>query len=156
MEISAQSRHRTRMFARVLGPFLAVSSAVIAVQAARMPTLLSEFSANQVWPWVVGAFTLLGGISIVAFHQYWRGAAAVIISVLGWVLVVRGAFMLALPDTFASMGQQVIGAVGVWRSVYVVFAVIGLYLTYVGWLPARQRSQQSGSSHSSPDLPRAA
>lgn len=156
METSLQSEGRTRMFARALGPFFAIVSAVIAVRAADMPVLLSQFTENKVWSWVVGAFTLLAGIAIVAFHQYWRSAAAVIISALGWVLVARGLFLLAFPNVFASLGQRVIGAVGIWQTVYVALAMIGLYLTYVGWRPARTHLQPKASSPTAPDLPRAA
>lgn len=156
MSESSQSQVRTRMFARALGPFFAIVSAVMAVRASAMPTLLSQFTANQVWSWVVGALTLMAGIAIVAFHQYWRSAAAVIVSVLGWVLVVRGLFLLAFPDAFASLGQRVIGAVGIWQAVCGVLAVVGLYLTYVGWMPARNKLQHKASSPTASDLPRAA
>ena len=98
---------------------------------------------------------LMGGIAIVAFHQLWRGAAAIIVSVLGWLLVARGVFLLAFPDSFASVANRVIGAAGVWQAVYVVFAAIGMYLTYVGWKPVR-KNQQDSDVHISIDFPSAA
>jgi vacuolar-type H+-ATPase subunit I/STV1 len=118
--------------------------------------LLSQFTENKVWSWVVGALTLMAGIAIVAFHQYWRSAAAVIISALGWVLLARSLLLLAFPDAFASLGQRVIGAVGIWQTVYAALAVVGLYLTYVGWLPTRTHRHHKASSPTAPDLPRAA
>lgn len=81
---------RTRMFARVLGPFFAIVAVIVAFRADDMRPLLSEFTASDVWPWVMGAFGLMGGLAIVAFHQIWRGPAAIIVSVLGWVLIARG------------------------------------------------------------------
>lgn len=30
-----------------------------------------------------------------------------------------------------------IGLVGLWQAVYVVFGFVGLYLAYVGWKPVR-------------------
>src|SRR4029077_12153238 len=95
--MSVRVQHRTRMFARVLGPFFAIVTVVVALRAPDMRQLLSEFTASDVWPWVTGAFILMGGIAIVAFHQLWRGPAAIIISVIGWVLVARGVFLLAFP-----------------------------------------------------------
>jgi hypothetical protein len=56
---------------------------------------------------------------------------------------------------FVSMANAVMGAGALWRTVCIGFAVIGLYLTYVGWMPAVRRPvPQVGSS--TPDLPRAA
>lgn len=155
MTTSQQAQAKTRVFARVLGPFWAIVTIVAAVRAADMRALLSGFESNDVLPWVTGAFVLAGGLIIVALHPYWRGAAAVIVSLFGWILVLRGVLLLAVPDAFMSMATSVIDATAVWRTVYVGFAAIGLYLTYVGWLgPEEQSAPQVPSS--APDLPRAA
>ena len=155
MPAANQTRNRTRMFARVLGPFFTIIAMVVAMRAPDMRQLLSEFTASDVWPWVTGAFILMGGIAIVACHQFWRGAAAIIISVLGWALVVRGILLIAFPDVFASLADRMIGAVGAWKAAYVVMALIGLYLTYVGWKPAR-KDPQGDDVHISTDCPHTA
>lgn len=155
MTTSQQARFTTRMFSRVLGPFWAVVSIAAAARASDMRTLLSGFEANGVWSWVTGAFILAGGLIIVALHPYWRNAPAVIVSLFGWILVLRGVLLLAFPAAFMSMADSVIGATTVWRTVYVCFAAIGLYLTYVGWLAPEERPVTRASG-STPDLPRAA
>ncbi|MBY0286242.1 MAG: hypothetical protein K2X52_03730 [Mycobacteriaceae bacterium] len=153
--MSVQAQHRTRMFARVLGPFFTIIAIIVALRAPDMRQLLSEFTASDVWPWVTGAFILMGGVAIVAFHQLWRGPAAIIVSVLGWLLVARGVFLLAFPDTFASVANRVIGAAVVWQVAYLVSAAVGLYLTYVGWKPVG-KDQQASNLHISSDFPSAA
>lgn len=155
MNVTYRSQHRTRMFARVLGPFLTVVAIIVTVRASHMRTLLSEFTAGAVWPWIAGSFIILGGIAIIALHQIWRGPAAIIISAFGWLLLARGIFLMAFPDTFASVADRMIGAVGVWSGVYVVFALVGLYLTYVGWRPER-REPHDAELHVSIDFPHAA
>jgi hypothetical protein len=85
------------MFARVLGPFFTIVAIIVALRAPDMRQLLSEFTASDVWPWVTGAYILMGGIAIVAFHQLWRGTAAIIVSVLGWLLVAGESFFLPSP-----------------------------------------------------------
>lgn len=153
--MSVRVQRRTRMFARVLGPFFTIVAIVVAVRAPDMRTILSEFTASAVWPWIIGALALMAGISIIAFHQVWRGPAAIIISVIGWLMVARGIFLLGFPDTFASLADRMIGAVGAWQGAYVVLALVGLYLTYVGWKPARD-DVQGDDVHISIDFPRAA
>ncbi len=155
MNVTHRSQHRTRMFARVLGPFLTIVAILVAVRATHMRTLLSEFTDSAVWPWVAGSFILLGGISIIAFHQIWRGPAAIIISAFGWVLLARGIFLMAFPDTFASVADRMIGAGGVWLAAYGAFALVGLYLTYIGWRPERKESHDA-DVHISIDFPHAA
>jgi hypothetical protein len=82
------------MFARVLGPLFVIVAATT-VARADMRTLLSDFEANAAFPWVTGAFLLLASLVIIALHQYWRGAAAITVSVVGWVLALRAAFLMA-------------------------------------------------------------
>ena len=155
MSSSQESQHSTRMFARVLGPFLVISCVTAVVRASDMRALVTDFGANPVWPWVAGAFILVGGLIIVALHQCWRGGAAIIVSVTGWLLALRALFLLAFPTAFMSMANSVLEAGALWRTVCVCFALIGLYLTYVGWTPATSRSISQAAS-STTDLPRAA
>ena len=110
MSASAQSFDTTRRFARVLGPFFAIVSATVVVRAPDMRELLAEFGATAIWPWVSGAFVLMGGIIVVALHLYWHGVAAVIVSLLGWLMVLRGVLLLAFPDTFISIANHTVGA----------------------------------------------
>ncbi len=147
--------HPTRILARILGPYLTIVAVVIVVRTPHMRNLLTEFTESVVWPWVTGGFILLGGIAIVASHQRWRGLASIIVSVLGWVLVARGIFLLAFPETFASLANRTIDAAGVWRGVVVVLGIVGLYLTYVGWRP-QTSEHQAAAEHPSAEPPRAA
>jgi hypothetical protein len=155
MSSPQESQHNTLMFARVLGPFLVISCVTAVVRASDMRVLVADFAANPVWPWVTGAFILVGGLIVVALHQCWRGAAAVIVSVMGWLLTLRGLFLLAFPTTFMSMANSVLEASALWRTMCVCFALVGLYLTYVGWKPAPSRPIAQ-AARSTPDLPRAA
>ena len=155
MSVWQKAEPRTRMFARVMGPFIVVIAVVAAVRASEMATLLAQFTASAVWPWVTGAFILLGGIAVVAFHQSWRTPAAAIVSALGWLLVIRGAILLAFPAAFASMADSMIGWHGVVISIYVVMAIAGLYLSYVGFTPVRSDAVDEPERVPG-DLPRAA
>jgi hypothetical protein len=153
--MSAQTEARTRMFARVLGPYLVIVTVTAVARGSHMQTLLSEFSSNSVLPWVTGAFVLLSGLVVVALHQHWRGPAAVIVSVLGWLTALKGLFLLTFPQTYISLADFAVDGLVWWRAGLVVTALIGLYLTYIGWAPASSRSTAQRAS-STPDLPRAA
>ena len=133
MNVSQQSQTRTRMFSRVLGPFLVIVDVTAIARASDMQKLLSQFEANSLWTWVTGAFILVFGLIIVAAHQYWRGAAAIIVSVLGWLVTLRGLLLLVFPKAFVSVANTMIGAQAWWVALCTAAALVGLYLTYVGW-----------------------
>jgi hypothetical protein len=155
MNTSQQSEARTRMFARVLGPYLVIVTITAVARASQMRTLASEFGANPLWAWVTGAFILLSGLIVVALHQYWQSAAAIIVSVLGWMTAAKGLFLLAIPQTYVSAVNSAVDPVSWWRAGFVVVALVGLYLTYVGWAPAPSEPAPQAAS-STPDLPHAA
>lgn len=56
----------TRMFARVLGPFLVIVDLLAVVRSPDTQAVLSEFESNSLWSWVAGAFVVLFGLIVVA------------------------------------------------------------------------------------------
>ncbi|QZA08404.1 hypothetical protein K3U94_03550 [Mycolicibacter heraklionensis] len=140
MSTSEQSQAATRMFARVMGPFIVVLDGGAAVRAPELWQHLSQFSAEPLRTWTAGAFALLIGLVVIGLHPYWRGALAIIISVVGWLVAVKGFFLIMFPDTLMSIPDNTAGAITWWRVLYVGIALLGLYLSYVGWNPAARRS----------------
>jgi FtsH-binding integral membrane protein len=137
MSTSEQAQVRTRMFARALGPFFTIVPTTVAVRGSYMRTLFTEFKANPMWPWLFGAILLIFGLVIIAFHQYWRSPAAIIVSLVGWFLAIRGVLLLTVPQAYDAAGNAVYnsGATAAIWAVFICLASAGLYLTYVGWKP---------------------
>jgi cytochrome bd-type quinol oxidase subunit 2 len=144
------SQIRTRMFARAFGPFFTIIPSIVAARATtQMPVLLHEFASDPMWQWVLGAFLLMGGSVIIAFHQYWRSAAAVLVSLLGWFLAIRGVLILAVPNIYNSAGNALErNDILVVRAIFIGLALVGLYLTYVGWIEKpKQQEPRDAASH---------
>lgn len=155
MSTTEQQQRRTRMFARVLGPFLVIVVATTVARASDMRKLLSDFEGNAAWPWVTGAFLLLASLVIVGLHQYWRGAAAITVSVVGWVFALRAVFLMAFPHAFMAAADTAIRMTALWVSVDIFVGLVGLYLTYVGWRPIPTEPVTQAET-SAPGVPRAA
>ena len=133
---TAQDAQRTRAFARVLGPFVAVAAVIVAIRLPDLTGLAVDLFANAVLPWMLGAMMLIAGLIVIAFHQYWRSVTAVLISLFGWFVALRGVTLMAFPatietgagDTLASQGLLLVA-----RIFFGLMTVMGLWLTYVGW-----------------------
>jgi hypothetical protein len=134
---SERAQVRTRMFTRALGPFFTIVPTTVAMRGSYMRTLFTEFKANPMWPWLFGAILLMFGLVIIAFHQYWRSPAAIIVSAVGWFLAIRGVLLLTVPAAYDAAGNALYssGATAVIWVAFVCLAASGLYLTYVGWKP---------------------
>lgn len=154
MTASRESQARTRVLARVLGPYLVIVPVIAVTHASLMSEIVADFTASPVWAWVTGAFVLLTGLAVIAVHPYWRSAAAIIVSVTGWLMVLKGVSLLAFSQTYLEAASNAIGVGVLWRTIELCAAAVGLYLTYTGWAPTRQPGAPTVASTT--DLPRAA
>lgn len=125
---------RTQAFARVIGPFVAFVTAVIIYRAPNMDDLFSGFFNNPVIVWITGAMLLLCGLIIVSFHQYWRNLGAILISLFGWLLILRGALLIVVPHWYERVGAEAMPHMAMIRTGFAVMTLIGLYLAYIGWI----------------------
>jgi hypothetical protein len=96
------------------------------------------------------------GLVVIALHPYWRGPAATIVSLLGWLTAFKGIALMAFPQTYLSMGHTAVSATPWWQASSIFVALVGLYLTFIGWIPARSHPSSHQSVGTTPDLPRAA
>src|ERR1700737_3825767 len=148
MSTPEQAQGRPRMFGRALGPFFTIVSTTVAVRGSYMRTLFTEFKANPMWPWLFGAILLIFGLVIIAFHQYWRSPAAIIVSVVGWFLAIRGVLLLTVPSAYEAAGDAVYSS-GATVAIWVVFlclALSGLYLGSRALWPHAGVTRWSGST----------
>jgi hypothetical protein len=133
MSATLESRLRTRAFARVIGPFLVLVPGILVIRAPGMGTILSSFFQNEALVWTLGSLLLFSGLLIIAFHQYWSSAAAVMISLFGWFLAIRGLILLTAPQWINRGGTASMQMLPVVRIGFSFLVLIGLWLTYVGW-----------------------
>ena len=84
------------------------------------------------------------GSVIVALHQYWRSAAAVVVSLSGWFPTIHAVLILVVPNMHKAAGNVPgSGAITVVRTIFGALALVGLYLTYVGWVAKPGQSPSS-------------
>jgi len=133
MAATLESKVRTRSFARVIGPFIAIVPSIIIVRAPNLGTMLTSLFQSEALVWMMGALLFFCGLLIIAFHQYWRSPAAVRISLFGWFLLIRGFILLAAPELILRGGMASMHMVPAVRVGFAVLVLIGLWLTYVGW-----------------------
>lgn len=147
MSVSQLSQTRTRMVCRVLGPYVVIACVAALVRVSDMQELISELEASSLDTWLSGILALVFGLIIVVFHPYWRGTAAIIVSVLGWLAVLEGVLYLVFPTPVVSMADSMVSAQALWVPFCIVFGLLGLYLTYAGWAPVRAEPASQAASH---------
>ncbi|MDI4235831.1 MULTISPECIES: hypothetical protein [unclassified Bradyrhizobium] len=134
MVATPESCARTRAFARVMGPWFVIVPGIILLRAPEMGTFAATFFENQLFPWFAGAQLLFLGLLIIALHPYWSSAPAVIISLFGWILALRGVVLMAAPQLIERGAAASVNLLPLVRFGFGALVAIGLYLTYVGWM----------------------
>ena len=130
MPATPESEARTRAFARVIGPFLVIVPSIVVARAPDMGVQLSAFFENAALVWITGGLLVFAGLFIIANHQYWSSASAILISLFGWFLALRGLALLSIPHLYEKAGVEV----SLVRIGFGLLVLAGLWLTYTGWI----------------------
>jgi len=121
---TAEDARRTRAFARVIGPFVAVATVIVAIRLPDLTGLVDDLFANAVLPWMLGAMMLIAGLIVIAFHQYWRGVTAVLISLFGWFVALRGVTLMAFPATIETRAADTLASQGLLLVARIFFGLM--------------------------------
>ncbi len=126
---------RTIYLSKLIGLFLILVALSMLVE--RQPTL--DFAAavahNHALLVIIGMIGVAAGLAMVLGHNVWSGGVLpVVVTLVGWLTLVRGAFCLfASPELFAKLYTTI----NFERFVYIPLGlnlVLGLYLTYAGFI----------------------
>ncbi len=104
-----------------------------------MGVQLSAFFQNAALVWITGALLLLSGLLVIAHHQYWSSAAAILISSFGWFLALRGVALLVVPHLYEKAGIEAMNAISLVRIGFGLLVLAGLWLTFTGWIAKPER-----------------
>ncbi|MGE0830362.1 MAG: hypothetical protein AB7O04_13560 [Hyphomonadaceae bacterium] len=128
---------RTRTLARVVGPYLAIMAVALIVRQGSLFLLLPAFMQDGPLVLATGAFTLMAGLVMLAAHHHWRGAAAIVISAIAVITTLKGAMLMIAPLAGAALSAAVARTPLVLTLIAAAVFIIGLWLAFIGWAPAR-------------------
>jgi hypothetical protein len=140
LDPTPEAVRRTTGFARVIGPFVTAATVIVAVRLPDLGTVVDDLFGNAVLPWILGAMMLACGLVIIGFHQYWYSASAVVISLFGWFVALRGLALMAFPTEIESGATETLSRPGLLlgaRIFFLALTAVGLWLTYLGWASRR-------------------
>jgi len=123
----------TRFCARVVGPLMLIIGAVVIARAGAMVMLVPAILGDGPLTFITGIFTLICGLVLIAAHHHWNSAAAIAISLLGVLTIVRGIALLFAPSMLTGLVHQVLNLGPGAIIAGIVALLIGAWLTFVGW-----------------------
>jgi hypothetical protein len=127
--------HRQTVFlARLFGLGMTIIAIWILVDEADLGTIVQQLVRDRPATFLLSLICLVSGLAVVVGHQVWSGGIApVLVTLVGWLLLLRGLVLLFLPaNLLESLADALVGA----RWLYfagTVALVFGLILTYAGF-----------------------
>jgi hypothetical protein len=106
------------------------------VGAANSSASLAIVTYKASWPGLVlGAIMLAGGLAMVLAHNLWSGGAlVVIVTLVGWLTIIKSLFFLFLPrEVEAEVFLRQLHYQQLFYLYGGVSLVLGVYLTYGGF-----------------------
>jgi hypothetical protein len=147
---------RTKYIARLMGPVMLVIGIGMALglimEGESYSSLLKEFIGSRALIFITGVLALLAGLAIVNVHNLWVRDWRVIVTILGWLLVLRGIMLLLFPALVQTLGDRVVAAKSGIVAGAVITFVIGAILSIMGyedlWSEKRPRHSAARASSS--------
>jgi hypothetical protein len=131
---------RTIYLSRLLGVFLLVLAAGEITQRATLAATAVELVNSPALLLISGMLTLVAGLAVVLGHNVWHGGAmAVVVTVLGWLLLLKGVALVVIPPTAWGGIVQASHFVDLYGWYGVLPLVLGGYLTVAGFSAGRSR-----------------
>ena len=122
--------------ARLVGPaFVAVGLGIL-LNGPFYTSLLAEATRSPTLIYFSGLISLIPGLAILNVHRTWTSDWRVIITILGWLLVIGGVIRLVLPATTAALAADLYSKPAALLIVSAIVIVVGGFLTFFGYRAA--------------------
>lgn len=120
--------------AQLLGPMFLVVGVAVPAKPEMFRTILQGFIGSATLLYLAGFFGLLGGLALVLTHNVWAADWRLIITLIGWITLVRGLISIFQPQWIVAAGNAILEHRGVFMVASPINLVIGIILSYCGYV----------------------
>lgn len=95
--------------------------------------LLDNFYKDQTCMYVGGLLALIIGFALVTFHNEWVKSWEVLVTIIGWLALIKGISLLAFPSKSLELSKSMTKAKNV-STLSIIVIVVGLVFGYFGFV----------------------
>ena len=119
--------------AKLIGPFFLIVGAGLLLNQAQFRAVAEESMRAPALMFLTGLIALPAGLAIVLTHNVWVANWPVLITILGWLTVIKGAIRLLAPRQTLDFGRRFLAKPNLITISAAIWLVIGAVLTYFGY-----------------------
>ena len=118
----------SKTIAGLMGPTLVALAAALLVNIDSISALVEPVSHDPALVLVSGVLSFVAGLARV--HNQWGGDWAVLVTILGWLLLVGGVIRMLFPIALSGMAASIGKNTGLIAAEAIVLLAIGAFLSY--------------------------
>jgi hypothetical protein len=96
----------TKLIAGLIGPLMVALGIAMLANRQVFPEMAAQLAQNYAVIFISGILSLLAGVAIVRVHNVWTGDWSVIITILGWLLILGGLVRMWFPQKASDIAKS--------------------------------------------------
>jgi hypothetical protein len=120
--------------AKLIGPIFVAGAIGMFVNGATYRLLADEFLRSRALIYISGLLAMTAGLALVLTHNVWRADWPVIITVLGWLATIGGAFRIVAPQGTEKVGRAMLKQKHGLTIAGVIWLAVGAVLCFFGYV----------------------
>ena len=121
------------VIAQMLGPLYVIVAVGLAVNSSLYQRLFDEFFESPALTFLGGFLALAFGLLILAFHPTWNADWTVIVTLVGWLGLLKGSLLIVRPGAVLGLSRALMASPARLRAGSVVPLALGLFLGAKGF-----------------------
>jgi hypothetical protein len=135
MPAKGQDKMQTSIFlAKLIGPALLMVGIGVLMHRAHYRAVAAEVVGSRALFYMISVIGLVAGLAIVLVHNVWTLDWRVLITLFGWINVVRSALSLLLPTPAMALASRKIAGEHTAIVASVTALVLGAILCFYGYV----------------------
>jgi hypothetical protein len=122
----------SEFFAQLIGIYLAISAIGELIHQKQFKQAIAELISSQIYIQLSGSLNLFLGLSILISHHTWVSTWPVAITIIGYLVVLRGSLRLLAPLLFVRCAKWLLEKKGTLLASWIKF-VVGCYFIWAGF-----------------------
>jgi len=123
----------TEILARIFGLYMLAAGIGLVINRDAFVNIIAELRQHAFVLLMAGGMTFAVGAIILSIHEDWSNWLAIVVTLIGWLTLIKGLILLAVPKLSLSVGDkfaQSPSMVMVWG---IVVAALGAALFFAGF-----------------------
>ena len=121
--------------AKLIGPIFVIVGIGLLLNGDRYRAVVDEVMSSHTLLYIFGAIALTGGLAIVLTHNIWVWDWPVIITIVGWLMIVRGSFRIVFPQQVEDLARKMVAR---WSNILLISGLLvialGAFLCWKGFV----------------------